>query len=34
MPGDLQSRVLEIGTGDEVVALSGFDISWCQVPPR
>jgi hypothetical protein len=34
MPEDLESRVVEIATGTEVVALSGFDLSWCQVPPR
>lgn len=34
LPGDLESRVVEISSGEEVVALSGFDISWCQVPPR
>jgi hypothetical protein len=34
LPEDLESRVVEISTGEEVVALSGFDISWCQVPPR
>ena len=34
MPENLESRVVEIATGTEVVALSGFDLSWCQVPPR
>ena len=34
MPEDLESRVVEIATGTEVVALAGFDLSWCQVPPR
>jgi hypothetical protein len=34
MPETLESRIVEIATGTEVVALSGFDISWCQVPPR
>jgi hypothetical protein len=34
MPEDLESRVVEIASGTEVVALSGFDLSWCQVPPR
>ena len=34
MPESLESRIVEIATGTEVVALSGFDISWCQVPPR
>jgi hypothetical protein len=34
MPESLESRVVEIATKTEVVALSGFDLSWCQVPPR
>lgn len=34
MPERLESRVIEIATGTEVVSLNGFDISWCQVPPR
>ena len=29
----LESHIVEIATGEEVVALSGFDVSWCQVPP-
>jgi len=33
LPGRLESRIIEIATGDQVVALSGFDVSWCQVPP-
>ncbi len=34
LPQRVETRVLEIATGAEVVALSGFDVSWCQVPPR
>lgn len=38
LPGDLQTHIVEIGDGDadarEVVALNGFDASWCQVPPQ
>lgn len=34
MPARLQTHVVEIADGTEVVALSGFGISWCQVPPR
>ncbi len=34
MPGRLESRIVEISTGTEVVDLSGFDVSWCQVPPK
>lgn len=33
MPETLESRIVEVATAAEVVALSGFDISWCQVPP-
>ncbi|SFR87428.1 hypothetical protein SAMN04487846_0158 [Microbacterium sp. cf046] len=34
LPGQVESRVVEIATGTEVVSLHGFDLSWCQVPPR
>lgn len=33
LPGRLESHIVEISTGREVVVLSGFDVSWCQVPP-
>ena len=33
LPGRLESHIVEIATGREVVVLSGFDLSWCQVPP-
>lgn len=33
LPGELESRIVEIGTGKNVVTLAGFDMSWCQVPP-
>lgn len=33
LPERLESHIVEIATGEEVVALSGFDVSWCQVPP-
>ncbi len=33
LPGELESRIVEIGTGKSVVTLAGFDMSWCQVPP-
>ena len=33
IPGTVETRVLEIADGGEVVTLSGFDISWCRVPP-
>lgn len=33
MPATVETHVVEIAGGDEVVTLPGFDISWCQVPP-
>lgn len=33
LPGEVESRVVEIASGAGVVTLAGFDISWCQVPP-
>ena len=34
LPERLQTRIVEIDDGTQVVSLQGFDISWCQVPPR
>jgi len=34
LPQKVQTHVVSLVDGSEVVALSGFDISWCQVPPR
>ena len=34
LPERLETHIVEIATtATEVVALSGFDVSWCQVPP-
>jgi hypothetical protein len=33
LPERLESRIIEVATGEQVVTLSGFDVSWCQVPP-
>ncbi len=33
LPGRLQTHLVEIDSGQEVAALQGFDLSWCQVPP-
>lgn len=33
MPRTVETHVVEMAGGDEVVTLPGFDISWCQVPP-
>lgn len=34
LPERVQTHIVDLGTGEEVVAASGFDISWCQTPPR
>lgn len=34
LPDRLETRIIEIADGSQVVSLQGFDISWCQVPPR
>lgn len=33
LPERLLTHLVEIDTGTELVALQGFDLSWCQVPP-
>ncbi|WP_336630392.1 MULTISPECIES: hypothetical protein [unclassified Microbacterium] len=34
LPEKLQTHVVSLADGHEQVALAGFDISWCQTPPR
>lgn len=34
LPERVQTHIVSLQGGEEVVALSGFDISWCQTPPR
>ena len=34
VPQRVQTHIVEISTGDEVVTLAGFDSSWCRVPPQ
>ncbi|SDG52876.1 TolB-like translocation protein [Microbacterium pygmaeum] len=34
IPGKVETHIVEIADGAEVVKLNGFDISWCRVPPR
>ena len=34
MPERVETRIIQISDAAEVVALSGFDVSWCQLPPR
>jgi len=33
LPGKLLTHLVDIDTGEQLVALQGFDLSWCQVPP-
>jgi hypothetical protein len=33
LPGRLETHIVEIDSGDEIAALGGFGLSWCQVPP-
>lgn len=33
LPERLETRIIEITTGDEIAALGGSGVSWCQVPP-
>lgn len=34
LPEKLETHLLDMKTGDEIVALTGFDASWCQTAPR
>ena len=34
LPERVQTHIVDLGTGEEVSVLSGFDISWCQNAPR
>lgn len=34
LPENLETHLIDIRTGDELVALTGFDASWCAVAPR
>lgn len=34
LPAKMQTHVIEIADGSEVIVMSGFDISWCRVPVR
>lgn len=34
LPERVQTHIVALEDGAEVVALSGFDVSWCQTPPR
>lgn len=32
LPERVETRIVEIATGEEVVGFGGFALSWCQVP--
>ncbi|WP_188042272.1 hypothetical protein [Microbacterium sp. ANT_H45B] len=34
LPQKLETHLLDLRTGDEIVALTGFDASWCQTAPQ
>ena len=34
MPNRVETHIVEIATGEEIVELAGFDSSWCRVPPQ
>ncbi|CAI7629112.1 unnamed protein product [Penicillium discolor] len=34
LPEELETHLIDMKTGDEIVALTGFDASWCQTAPR
>jgi hypothetical protein len=33
LPTRLETHLLDLRSGDEIVALTGFDVSWCQTAP-
>lgn len=34
MPDEVEVRIVEVATGDDVATLPGFDVSWCAAVPR
>lgn len=34
LPQNMETHLLDLRTGKEIVALTGFDLSWCQTAPR
>ena len=34
LPEKMETHLLDLRTGDEIVALTGFDASWCQTAPQ
>jgi hypothetical protein len=34
LPENVETHLIDMASGDEIVALTGFDASWCQTAPR
>jgi hypothetical protein len=34
LPENLETHLIDLRSGDEIVALTGFDASWCQTAPQ
>ncbi|KAA9108415.1 hypothetical protein [Microbacterium rhizomatis] len=34
LPGRLDTHIVDLSTGAETVNVTGFDASWCQIPPK
>ena len=34
LPQNMETHLIDLRTGKEIVALTGFDVSWCQTAPR
>lgn len=34
LPKTMETHLFDLRSGDELVALTGFDVSWCQMAPR
>jgi hypothetical protein len=34
LPTNMETHLIDLRTGDEIVALTGFDASWCQTAPQ
>ena len=34
LPENVETHLIDMASGKEIVALTGFDASWCQTAPR
>ena len=34
LPENVETHLIDMESGKEMVALTGFDVSWCQTAPR